>query len=112
MKRPLFVGAAVLALLMGGCISQEQRESAIETGAIKAGYEAYTRTKAEALKRGLSDDVSEGMAVEAKKIAYDAAKKAGQAIPQTGTLGQIFTTILYGLVQFGLPMLAKKGGGA
>jgi len=97
-----------LALGLGGCVSQEQRDAAIEKLALEAKDKAYAGAFKEAVNRGVNPEQAKEIAEKAADLAYRTTKEAAAKIPTTGGLGQILTTILYGLVQFGLPMLGRK----
>src|SRR5262245_43558136 len=108
----LWIGVLLALCMGGGCVSPEQREAAIEKGAREA--QSYAREKAydEAISKGVAEPQARELANTAGTVAYEAAKKAAEQVPSSGGLGQVLSTLLYGLVNFGLPLLGRKGGTA
>lgn len=107
MKRACVVGL-LLALGIGGCVSTEERAQAIEKLALEAKQRAYDGAKKVALAQGVSPEQAEAIATKAAEEAYKLAKAGAEQIPSTGGLGKILTTLFYGLIQFGLPMLGGR----
>jgi VIT1/CCC1 family predicted Fe2+/Mn2+ transporter len=107
----MLVGVVALALASaGGCVTAAQHEAAKEKVALRAGEEAQKAAYEQALKRGVADAEARQLGIEAGKLAVEAARVAydkARETAGTGGLGQILTTLMYGLIQFGLPLLGK-----
>lgn len=104
----LAVGAMLGLGLTGGCVSPEQREADNEKAAVKAAVEAQNAEYSDAVKRGVPEVEAKKLSEEAYRVTYNATLKVLKSAPSSGGLGQVLSSILYVLVNVGLPLLGRR----